>query len=303
MRLDRIVAGVDFSDPSLDAVRWVANHFAPKAEITLVYVSEVPRTPEFMEGVLPPRDEIVSTLRAGGRTRLEALARELGPERVHIEVRDGRPSDVLGAVAAERDADLIVVGEHGRHRRFGILLGSTSEQLVRRSTLPVLVARGLPLGAPRTLLLPVDDSRMTARVLAWGRFLRDRFGAETIALYAVSPMLYGRVSVVSSVPRAHELEERMLESARAWLGQRVRDAGLEANKANLYATFGDAGHEINAAVERFEADLIVMGSRGAGSAGRLLLGSTARTVLRSGMCPVLILPDSDSKGGNGENDG
>lgn len=302
MRLDRVVAGVDFSDPSISAVSWGTKHFAPDAEITLVYVAEVPRTPVFMEGLLPSRERIISTLQEGGRSRLEALARELGEERVRIEVHDGRPSDVLMAVAAERDADLIVVGEHGRHRRFGLLPGSTAERLVRRAPLPVLVARGLPDGAPRTVLLPVDESPVSERVLGWGRLLRDRFGAETIGLYAVSASLYGRVSVVSSVPRAHELEGRMLESARLWLADRLRNAGLAHGEDDMHVSFGDAGHEVNAAVERFDADLIVMGSRGAGSAGRLLLGSTAGTVLRRGTRSVLFLHHTQDQGGTGEND-
>lgn len=291
MQLDRIVVGVDFSAPAMEAARWVVGHFAPDAEVILVYSIEVPRPPDFLGSLLPPRDELIDTLRAGGRERLDDLARTLGGDRVSTEVRVGQPASTLTDVAEEFAADLIVVGEHGRHLGLGMLLGSTAEQLVRRAPVPVLLARGLPAGPPRTLLLPIEPSEMSERVLAWGTFLRNRFDAEAVGLHAVSPMLYGRVSVISSVPRARQLEAAMLANASTWLGDRLRAAGLPSDNAHVATMIGDPGHEINAAVQRFDVDLVIMGSRNDGAAGRLLLGSTAGTVLRGAACPVLVLHD------------
>jgi len=44
-------------------------------------------------------------------------------------------------VAADKDADLIVVGTHGRKGLTRMLMGSTAESLLRRSPCPVLVVK------------------------------------------------------------------------------------------------------------------------------------------------------------------
>ncbi len=51
----------------------------------------------------------------------------------------GRPVDVIPRVAEREQADLILVGSHGRHKIREYLLGSTAAHLIRRSSLPVLV--------------------------------------------------------------------------------------------------------------------------------------------------------------------
>jgi nucleotide-binding universal stress UspA family protein len=42
-----------------------------------------------------------------------------------------------------------------------------------------------------------------------------------------------------------------------------------------------------------DADLIVLGSRGAGRFTRMLLGSTASQVVQHARCPVTIIPGED----------
>lgn len=68
-------------------------------------------------------------------SRLQADGIEAGSE-----VLDGQPGEVLLRLAATHDADLIVVGRRGHGLTASLLLGSTSEFVVRRATVPVLVA-------------------------------------------------------------------------------------------------------------------------------------------------------------------
>ena len=70
---------------------------------------------------------VVSRLQADG---IEATA----------EVLDGQAGEVLVRLAETQKADLIVVGRRGHGLAASLLLGSTSEYVVRRATTPVLVA-------------------------------------------------------------------------------------------------------------------------------------------------------------------
>ncbi len=289
MRLERIVIGVDFSAASEAAASWIAHSFAPESEIVLLHVIELPRYPAFLRGRLLSDEERVRTARERATERLEAFASKLNAKRVQSLVHEGRPDDRIARVATELNADLVVVGEHGQRRVLGAALGSTAERLVCCSPVPVLLARGLPAGPPKRILAPLDESDIAMRAGEWARLLAEAFAADVVALHVLSPALFGPVSAVSSERRAYEFREDYLEQGKEWLRQRLDSMGLSRDRAEAIVVYGEPRHEILAAQQRFDIDLVVMGSRGAGAVSRALLGSVASAVLREASCPVLVI--------------
>jgi nucleotide-binding universal stress UspA family protein len=74
----------------------------------------------------------VSALRSGGRPV---------PERIHTHVRWEAPSEQIAQLASDVEADLVVVGTHGRRGLSRVLMGSVAEVVVRLAPCPVLVVR------------------------------------------------------------------------------------------------------------------------------------------------------------------
>ncbi len=68
-----------------------------------------------------------------------ATARDVPVELVRLE---GRPSQQIVEYADENDADLIVMGTHGRGGLDRLLLGSVAERVVRSSSIPVMTVQG-----------------------------------------------------------------------------------------------------------------------------------------------------------------
>lgn len=89
-----------------------------------------------------------------------------------------------------------------------------------------------------------------------------------------------------------QVNQELLEAERQFLTRVVRDAMVRLSAAGWdvasQVRVGNAGHEILAAAQRLPANLILVGTRGRTGLDRLLLGSTAGTVARSALCPVLI---------------
>lgn len=71
---------------------------------------------------------------------------------VAAEVVEGRPADVLAA--AGRTADLLVLGSHGHSRIRHTVLGSVSEEVIRKTACPVVVIP-VPVPQPSTETEPV----------------------------------------------------------------------------------------------------------------------------------------------------
>lgn len=74
--------------------------------------------------------------------RITERAEDRGIGPVTGEVREGTPHEEILRYAADNDADLIVMGTHGRRGLDRLLLGSTTDRVIRLSTVPVLAVRG-----------------------------------------------------------------------------------------------------------------------------------------------------------------
>jgi len=88
-------------------------------------------------------EQMIETIRTGAQTKLEALATDRGAlakfGKIIVATGDARDS-ILEAVRLT-DADLIVMGTHGRRGVSRLVLGSVAEDVVRRAPCPVLTVR------------------------------------------------------------------------------------------------------------------------------------------------------------------
>jgi nucleotide-binding universal stress UspA family protein len=289
MKTERIVVGIDFSESSVAAARWAAQCF-PGAGLTLVHAVFVPQPPRFLRERLPAAELLVESARTGAATRLAQLRSELSADRVETEIRVGPPAAELAAAARDRAADLLVVGKHGE-RGGKWRLGSTAERLVRCSPAPVLLAVGPADGAPARILVAIDDSDVTSRVMSSAAALAKRFSARVTALHVVSSAVLSHVLSMAAaggeeLSPAQVQSEFRLDTDR-WI-QGLVDAGVPRMDAESEVAFGHPAQEILAAADRLRADLIVVGSRGAGGVRRALLGSTVSQVIRDADCPVFV---------------
>lgn len=145
---DRLLVPTDGSALSEEAVEYaVSLARAHDATIRTVYVVNAANY-----GSLPMEtawDGIGEALREEGENAVERV-REVVDGRVPVEtvVREGSPSRAIVDEAQAGECDLIVMGTHGRGGIDRLLLGSVTERVVRRSSVPVLTLR---LGAENVL--------------------------------------------------------------------------------------------------------------------------------------------------------
>lgn len=139
------------------------------------------------------------------------------------------------------------------------------------------------------LLVPVDFSESTERVVETAASLALAFGAAMRLVHVAAPdpdfVGYdaGPQAVRDQVAAGLRSEHRALQG----LADGLRARGVEA-KALLLR--GPTVETILSEAGRVGSDVIVLGSHGRGRIARALLGSVSEGVLRGASCPVMIVP-------------
>jgi nucleotide-binding universal stress UspA family protein len=145
--IHNILFPTDFSDRSVAAFH-VACALARdhRAALTVLHVRDLPVTAFAEFGAVPPPE---TPSRAEVMERLHEFE---PPEGVNVEyfMADGRPSEEIVRTAEEHNAELIVMGTHGRTGLGRLVMGSVAEEVVRKASCPVLTLKS-PLPAAEIL--------------------------------------------------------------------------------------------------------------------------------------------------------
>jgi universal stress protein A len=137
----QILIAVDLTEDSLEVSRRgqaLANLCG--AQLSFVHVVEFIPVDPAGEALLPPPVDLEGELVQGARQRLDALCASLGLQEAPRRVEVGNIKAEILRVAAEKQADLLVLGSHGRHG-LALLLGSTEKALLHKSPCDVLAVR------------------------------------------------------------------------------------------------------------------------------------------------------------------
>lgn len=289
-RLQRLLVAVDLSEASREAARWTAEHFAPGADLELVHVLDVEEPPDFLGGPTASYVEHLRRMRQEAEAALSAWVGELQGNPT-VTFRQGRPTSEIVQAALEVQPDVVVVGEHEQRGLQG-WLGSTAERLLATSPAPVLVAQRMPSASPRRVLAAIDESDLATGVLIWARFLSERWNASLRAIYVLDLTRYSALYLGGAGAVVEEARERAAWRTESidWFEAQLRATGLEG-RVESEVIAGEPANRILETADAIGAELIVVGSRGSGTAGRLLLGSVSRAVLRRAPCPVLVVRD------------
>jgi nucleotide-binding universal stress UspA family protein len=142
----KILVPFDFSKYSLEAVRQaevLARTY--EAELLVLYVIDQQVHPGFLEFLKIRSSEDLSSLSVNARKALDEVFDKHGLKglNLYVETNSGEvtASEAIVGFARENRVDLIVMGTHGLTGLEHVLLGSTTERVVRMASCPVLTAK------------------------------------------------------------------------------------------------------------------------------------------------------------------
>ena len=237
------------------------------------------------------------------RERMDEALREVHrkilpniPTRVrsHAEIKIGYTAEEIVCAAETEACDLIVMSTHGHTGLQHLALGSVAEEVVRRSSCPVLTVRQTRHDAIerdtkiRRIICPTDFSEPSLDAMRQAGELALLRGAELRVLHVLEPVH----ATARLVEREDYEESRAFDAAEALshlIEDHVPSQIVENVKLHRMIRQGHAAEIIVQVAREQSFDLIVIATHGRTGWRHLIFGSVAEEVLRTAECPVLTV--------------
>jgi nucleotide-binding universal stress UspA family protein len=142
---------------------------------------------------------------------------------------------------------------------------------------------------PRLIVAGVDGSDQSMRAAAVAASLARARGARLVIATVVRPP-EGWWGIVGSPPTAEALGDSLSNAQRDVLDATIAELDLDDVDYDTREEIGDASIQLTSVCEELDADLLVVGRRGAGLLRRMVVGSVANHLIHESSCPVIVVP-------------
>lgn len=264
-----IAVAMDLSERSDRAVeRALRLAFELNAQCTVISI---------VDETLP--SDMVAELRASTESRLRrTLDAHKGADAL-IDVRIGDVAPGVLGIAAEREADLLVLGLHRRRAFMDAVRETTMERIVAMCRQPVLLVRDSVDGPYRKVLVAVNLSKAcAAAVSAAGRIAP---GAEMTGIHALHVPFAGLTGGASG-EMANAVRREVEELARHWQANHAIVGDMP-----LIET-GGFHQVLDGKLQSFRPQLLAIGAHTRSGPGLHKLGSLAAELIRTPPVDLLV---------------
>jgi nucleotide-binding universal stress UspA family protein len=262
-----ILCPIDYSDASAGALQYaaaIAEHFVTRLIVLTVEDPLLTTAMDLGTGVHWTPD-------ASEREIVKFVTDTFGEDAAALgmceyDVAIGKPPVEILRVARERSCDLIVMSSHGLTGARKMFFGSTTERVLRETTVPVLVTPPVNPGpvhiedARRLLgriVVPVDLSPASLHQTQVARGLAEALHLPLVLVHVIEPVksrLLKRLKLIGLDSDRRAVAEECLDELVATIPRELRPEAL--------IVFGDPAEEAAKVVRDRQAGLVVMGLHG-----------------------------------------
>jgi universal stress protein E len=243
---------------------------------------------------------------AAHRKRLESLAKGLRRRGIKVTtaVEWDYPAHEAVIRAAKRfEADLIIAECHRGAHLAPWLLHFTDWELLRNSSVPVLLVKNRWIYRHSKVLAAVDPTHAYAKpanlddeILRYGSTIADALRGALHAVHAYNPLLVGLTPRELAAPNGiAKAQQQAAARAHAALDPKLKSFGIARARRHI-----DGGFEIDViqnVAREIGAQIVVMGAISRSGLKRLFIGNTAERMLDRMICDLLIVKPREFSNG------
>lgn len=280
-----VVVGIDGSDCSLVALDWAAAE-AVRRDVPLYVVHASPVTwmnlgPDAVtlaEPVPPSRPLFLD--HAVERVALAWPDLDVTSD----EIVDGASS---GLVMLSREADIVVVGSHGRSLLGRMLMGSVSRHLLTHAHCPAVVVRGTPTPPRAPVAVGIDGSATSREAVRLAVAEAQLLDVPLLLVHAWQDLSLNSYGQWYPPVNVHD---ELKNDAQALVDETVAEIATTAPDLEVHIRLREE-HPVEVLLDASrEARLLVVGAHGRGAFSGMSLGSVTTAAIHHSACPVMTVP-------------
>lgn len=253
------------SESALKYARYICERF--KSELLVIHAHHF-ELPAYFSGA--QMDDLKLELKRAARNARDYVRKQVEPlfgVVPEIEVIENSPVEAILGASRTRNADLVIMGMHGHRGWERLWMGSVTEQVIRRSSLPVLAVSRPPSEAPvRRILCPANPSDAGKQALEYAAKISKAFDAHLTVLHVVEQ---------GDEPLACPLVDEPIKNS----------CHVEEIKLN-----GNAAKTIAEASNSLKPDLIIMGAERKSAVMGEFFSTTTSSVMQMAVGPLMVVP-------------
>jgi len=140
----------------------------------------------------------------------------------------------------------------------------------------------------KKVIWATDGSEHADRAMSTAVEVAKADGAELHVVHVIEKLLSGRASGMDAFANEDEIKAKVTRQTKAI----AQETGLKTSTHMVVGMGNRIGDRIAEVGQDVGADLIVVGTRGHGAMGSLVLGGVTQRLLHVSRCPVLAVPPS-----------
>jgi nucleotide-binding universal stress UspA family protein len=221
-----VTVGVDGSERAREALRFaLAEARVRNAKLRVISAWRIPPFTANGAGAIPVYDLLCEELAASARRLVDAEldSVDAGASGIEIERRAVRGDAADALVKNSAEADLLVVGSHGRGAIGGVLLGSVSEACIHHAACPVAVVRAFAAARHGRVVVGVDGSRGSRAAFEWA-VDECRLRSATLHTVVAYEDHWGPIGRIANTAVLNELEATVAHEAKRTLATALETA-------------------------------------------------------------------------------
>ena len=293
--LKKILVPVDFSEPSKKAVTYAIT-LAEQFEARLILAHIVPQSTALLYAFPTELPEVEKDQYATAKHEIGKLVPVERAARLNLQtiVKIGNIEAELLGIVNDEAVDLVVLGTRGRRQLARWFIGSVTEHMLRKVSVPVLTVshvepekHAIGFASLKRILYATDLSESSSAGLYYAIELARACKAQLTVLHAVDDddrTLWGPAWV------AHFDRDKLLEESRRKLDELVAPEKAPELQIEKLVVEGKPFRKIIEVADQSGMDIIILNLQSKSVLERALLGSTAERVVRLARTPVLSVP-------------
>lgn len=284
--VQQVLVAIDRSAMSLEALKQaIAIAETKSAQLIVVHVIE----PLFIQSPLAhPAD--TEQIRQHLLNEIDRLNTAANVEYM-LFIESGQAAETIILQVRKTQADLIVVGSHGKDDLESNYFGSTTLKLIQKTHIPVLVVKNRSVGVYRNVIAPTNLSECSKESILFANRLFPLTRKKYLYAFETISNLQALTYQISQ-EEAQRL--RQIKAADAAEGLRKFISEVGEGEMELIDYTASVNEDLLEKIKAEQGDLLVLGSKGVGNLNSFVFGSTASYLVQRSPMDVLVYVPSKS---------